>query len=75
MNSKIYKVTRDDGALFLVEANSRPAAVNYIARASYSATLASQRDLIHGMRAGIPIQRAGAPEGEEESVESAGLTV
>lgn len=75
MNSKIYKVTRGDGAMFLVEANNRPSAVNYIARSSYTATLASQRDLVHGLRAGIPIQRAGAPEAEDEVAEKAGLTV
>jgi hypothetical protein len=62
MKTKIYRVTRDDGATFLVESNNRAAAVNHIARTSHTAELASQHDLVAAVRAGVAIQRAGEAE-------------
>jgi hypothetical protein len=64
MKTKIYRVTRDDGATFLVEANNRASAVNHIARSSHTAELASQHDLVAAVRAGVSIQRAGEAETE-----------
>lgn len=64
MRSKIYRVTRDDGATFLVEANNRLVAVNHIARTSHTAELASQHDLVAAVRAGAVIQRAGEAEAD-----------
>jgi hypothetical protein len=62
MKTKIYRVTRDDGATFLVESNNRASAVNHIARTSHTAELASQHDLVAAVRAGVVIQRAGEAE-------------
>jgi hypothetical protein len=64
MKTKIYRVTRDDGATFLVESNNRASAVNHIARTSHTAELASQHDLVAAVRAGVVIQRAGEAETE-----------
>lgn len=64
MKTKIYRVTRDDGATFLVEASNRAGAVNHIARSSHTAELASQHDLVAAVRAGVAIQRAGEEQPE-----------
>ena len=64
MKTKIYKVTRADGAHFLVEASSRATAVSHIARASHRAELADQHSLIEAVRSGVEIQKA-RPEAAE----------
>lgn len=70
MKTKIYKVTRSDGAVHLVEASSRAVAVNHIARSSHKAELADQHSLIAAVQAGVQIQRAHEAHEEKEPAQA-----
>ena len=58
MKKRIYLVVHDLDT-HLVEAGSKAAAVNHIARGSIKATVASQLELVELIGAGAKVQKAG----------------
>ena len=57
---RIYVVTTDAGAR-LVEAASRAQAISYVAKNTITADVASQRDLVSLVAAGVSVEGMGEP--------------
>ena len=54
--SRIYKVTNDNGAIRLIRACHPSQAITHVARSAYVAAVATQDDLVTALQAGAKIE-------------------